>query len=100
MGILRPGGIKIERGMRKYPRGLIFRFVGLMKRSLVPGELPSRVLFTSAAQSKFGVLAMQVLRDPQIFLEARKTLTEAYIWSPHHREPRASSLILDTRKGH
>ena len=38
MGILTPGSIKIERGMKKYFRGLILRIFGLMGSSLVPGE--------------------------------------------------------------
>ena len=38
IGILKPGSIKIERGMKKYFRGLIMRFFGLMGSSLVPGE--------------------------------------------------------------
>ena len=41
IGILKPGSIKIERGMKKYFRGLIMRFFGLMGGSLVPGEGPS-----------------------------------------------------------
>ena len=41
MGILKPGSIKIERGMKKYSRGLIMRCFGLMGGSLVPGEGPS-----------------------------------------------------------
>ena len=41
MGILRPGSIKIERGMKKNFRGLILRIFGLMGSSLVPGEGPS-----------------------------------------------------------
>ena len=43
IGILKPGSIKIERGMKKYFRGLIMRFVGLMGGSLVPSEGPSYV---------------------------------------------------------
>lgn len=38
IGILKPGSFKIERGMKKYFRGLIMRFFGLMGGSLVPGE--------------------------------------------------------------
>ena len=30
--------MKIERGMKKYPGGLIFRFFDLMGSSLVPGN--------------------------------------------------------------
>jgi len=41
IGILKPGSIKIERGMKKYFRGLILKFFGLMGSSLVPGEGPS-----------------------------------------------------------
>ena len=41
IGILKPGSIKIERGMKKYFWGLILRFFGLMGSSLVPGEGPS-----------------------------------------------------------
>ena len=36
-----PGSIKIERGLKKYPGGIIFRFLGLMGSSLVPREGPS-----------------------------------------------------------
>ena len=43
IGILKPRSIKIERGMKKYFRGLILRFFGLMGSSLVPGDdLPTR----------------------------------------------------------
>ena len=37
IGILRPGSIKIERGMKKYFRGLIMRIFGLMGGSLMVG---------------------------------------------------------------
>ena len=40
VGILTPGSIKIERGMKKYFWGLILRVFGLMGSSLVPGEGP------------------------------------------------------------
>ena len=40
IGILKPGSIKIERGMKKYFRGLILRLFGLMGSSLVPSEGP------------------------------------------------------------
>ena len=40
IGILTPGNIKIERGMKKYFQGLILRLFGLMGSSLVPGEGP------------------------------------------------------------
>ena len=40
IGILRPGSIKIERGMKKYFQGLILRFFGLMGSSFVPSEGP------------------------------------------------------------
>ena len=39
-GILKPGSIKIEFGMKKYFQGLILRLFGLMGSSLVPGEGP------------------------------------------------------------
>ena len=38
IGILKPGSIKIERGIKKYFRGLIMRFFGLMGSSFVPGD--------------------------------------------------------------
>ena len=37
---LRPGSIKIERGMKEYFRGLILTSFGPMGSSLVPGEGP------------------------------------------------------------
>ena len=40
INILKPGSIKIERGMKKYFRGFILSFCGLMGSSLVPGEGP------------------------------------------------------------
>ena len=41
IGILSPGSIKIERGMKKYSQGFILRCFGLMGSSLVPGEGPT-----------------------------------------------------------
>ena len=38
IGILNPGSIKIERGMKNYFWSLVLRFFGLMGSSLVPGE--------------------------------------------------------------